>query len=100
MFKKELPCQALRAIARHEVPPCVRAGGDVSHLRCPASGKLGHELDEFTGRSYHFGYSFVAWLVLQEPWGPSCEMTCFQSKPDAEELRQRYGDKLIALVPV
>ena len=97
LFKKKLPCQEELCLANGEVPPCVSRSADLSHFRCPASVKLQDSLENITRQGYRFGYSFVSWVVLK---GPSCELVCFQSEPDAEELKQRYGGKLIAVVPV
>ena len=97
LFKKKLPCRKEQCIANDEVPPCIAGNLDVSQFRCPTSVKLRESLNEIKGQGYRFGYTFVAWVVLK---GPSCELICFQSEPDAEELKQRYGESLIAIVPV
>ncbi len=97
LFKKELPCREGLGSANGEDPPCVSIKGDFSNFRCPASVKLREPLEKVKGQSYRSGYSFAAWVVLK---GPSCELVCFQSEPGAEELKQRYGERVIAVVPI
>lgn len=74
----------------------MHAGGS-GHISCPVSVKLRDSLEKIKGRSYRGGYSFVAWVVLK---GPSCELVVSQNEPSAKDLKQRYGDRLVTVVPV
>jgi hypothetical protein len=91
LFKSNLPCCSEQYIAESEVQPCLRG------MRCPVSVKLHDSLEKIKGTSYQCGYTFVAWVVLK---GANCELMVFQKEPDATELKQRYGDKLNAIVPI
>lgn len=95
LFKKVLPCSKEGCLAEGEVPLCMRGGS--GHISCPVSVKLRDSLEKIKGTGYRGGYSFMAWVVLK---GPSCELVGFQNEPSAEELKQRYGDRLITIVPI
>jgi hypothetical protein len=97
LFKTDVPCRDPQCQGQGELPPCLRSNPDAGQAQCPASIRLRDTLERIKGGVYRGGYSFVAWVVLT---GPTCELVCFQNEPDAEELRQRFGDKLLKIVPV
>jgi hypothetical protein len=64
---------------------------------CPMCDKLKVEIDSFQAQAYKAGYEYVAWVVTK---GPNCELVTFASTPTEQELRDRFGNDLISIVPL
>lgn len=100
LFRKELPCIRLNAVAPGTTPRCLQASSGsqlIKWLHCPASEKLGAELERYKTSAYKGGYDYVAWVVTRKP---KCELVMFAVEPTERELRRRYGKDLVSVVPL
>jgi hypothetical protein len=100
LFPTVLPCIKAGAVRADETPRCLKEandGGVIKNLRCPMCDKLETELKSFQTQAYKGGYDYVAWVVTE---GPNCELVTFATEPTEQELQDRYGKDLIAVVPL
>ena len=99
--KKELPCIKFGALPEGTIPDCHKSELEQSLIKplccCPMCDKMSSEIDQIESSTYKAGYAYVAWVVRR---GSKCELVAFQDEQDEETLRQRYGEDLIAVVPL
>lgn len=95
----EPSCMKSNALAEGEIPPCLKSTDEhiIKEIECPACLKMKGEIDQIISDSYRAGYSYVAWVVTK---GPRCELIAFAREPDEADLLAKYGDDLIAVVPI
>lgn len=95
----ELPCMKSHALAEGEIPPCLKSTDEhvIKGIACPACTKMKDAIDHIRSETYKHGYAYVAWVVTE---GPHCELVAFGSEPDEADLIAKYGDDLIAVVPI
>lgn len=96
----KLPCHRANALREDESPPCLvsaNEGSVIKEIACPACAKMKDSIDRIKNQAYKGGYDYVAWVVQK---GPRCELVAFAEEPGELDLLAKYGDKLIAIVPI
>ena len=96
----ELPCHKAKALREGETPPCLRSPEEdrvIKEIACPACAKMKDSIEDIKTWAYQGGYDYVAWVVRQ---GPRCELVAFAREPDEVDLLAKYGDDLVAIVPI
>jgi hypothetical protein len=95
----ELPCMKSHALAEGEIPPCLKSADEhvIKEIACPACSTMKNAIDHIKSEAYKDGCEYVAWVVTK---GPHCELLVFGREPDEDDLIVKYGDDLIAVVPV
>lgn len=100
LFPGNLPCVRAKALSQGEVPSCLQVSDEksfIKHKKCPMCEKLKTEMESFQAQAYKGGYDYIAWVVTD---GPNCELVTFASEPSDQELHERFGKELVAVVPV
>jgi hypothetical protein len=95
----QLPCMKSHALGESETPPCLKStdGHVIKEIACPACVAMKDAIEHIKSEAYRDGYGYVAWVVTK---GPDCELVVFGREPDEADLLAKYGDDLVAVVPV